>query len=79
MSMTDPVQETTTKSNDNDGEVAEETKIDQVYGSTVRVIQEKYMYNLKDASIEIRNKSKKPTFGSDSLILTPHDLRCNQR
>ncbi len=63
----------------NDGEVAE-GEVDHVYGSSVRVIQEKYMYNLQDASLEIRNKQpRKSVYGSDSLILNPHELRHHQR
>lgn len=54
--------------------------IDHVFGSSVRVIQEKYMYNLKDAAVEFRNKpARKSVFGSDSLILNPLDLRRNSR
>lgn len=76
--MTDADQETTAKLNNN-GEEIEENKSDQLYGGSMSGIQEKYMYNLKHESAEICGKSKKQSFGSDSLILTPHDLRYNQR
>lgn len=76
--MTDADQETTAKLN-NDGEEIEENKSDQFYGASMSGIQENYMYNLKHESAEISGKSKKQSFGSDSLILTPHDLRYNQR
>lgn len=60
-------------------EVGAENKFNHVYGSSVRVVQEKFMYNLKDASFEVRNKRRKSAFGSDSLILNPRDLRHNHR
>lgn len=60
-------------------EAGAENKFSHVYGSSVRVVQEKFMYNLKDASFEVRNKRRKSAYGSDSLILNPRDLRYAHR
>lgn len=69
------------KSNKLNGEEESESETDHVYGSAVQVVRDKYTYNLKDASLEIRNKKQpnKKSFPSDTLILSPRDFKyCNR-
>lgn len=75
--MSNQNQITTNKLNDEEGI---ESELDHVYGTSVRFIQEKYTYNLKDAASEIRNKQPNKKSGpSDTIILNPRDLKHSNR